>query len=677
MNIEVLFKWILAMTISGSAAVLVFAVLSKIFKEHLSARARYYIWLIVLFCFMIPWNVLFNRKSSLKVLNQSVILDGRGYTVSSFSQSSVLNLQSVKNSLQGGALEALPSGNVGYFNPGVLHEVIAYVWLIGAVVFFVRFLIRYIWFKVIVTRNSRECSDKYCRRIIGRYCRLKRISGKIKVLESDIIQTPMLIGTVKPILLMPAKDIAREDLRLIIRHELVHFRRKDVLIKWFSKLINALHWFNPLVYFAVLKLSRECEYSCDEEVIRKLKENGKRRYAEALYNTLLVSISSGAGAAFGLVGRKESIVDRFRFIMNLEVKKMSKITKVFLVVLVSTTIFLSAFVQIWAKDILGFDRSETEAIKSTIPDEEKVWLLHFEEVVTIPVSEKGIEYVSDMTGTGGPEAFDIKGDKVYIVDNAHHRILVYNKTSGQLIEEVKFPENIVWVSDISADGKGNLYLLGGNYHGDCLVTITNNKIRINSLPDRQQKGNCITISGFGSDENGPYVVYADLKEIRTLRFGNTTGRTGSPDADKPDSATVIEEKKGCLARDKATWKLNIQNMKRLSGQVITPDGDIVKVAFPLQYQLGTNGYIGCIDKTIYWKLEDGKSYTIAGYDKKTGEIDRVVKIPLNVYSVIPEKGFLIEGNDVYVLVPSQKNVYVLKVATWQPADEFMKELKGF
>ncbi|WPX10053.1 NHL repeat-containing protein [Anaerocellum danielii] len=324
--------------------------------------------------------------------------------------------------------------------------------------------------------------------------------------------------------------------------------------------------------------------------------------------------------------------------------------------------------------ILSFLTVKSKALESR-EDEEKLWLSHFEEVITIPVSEKGIEYVSDMTGTGGPEAFDIKGNKVYIVDNAHHRILVYNKSSGEFIEEVKFPENIVWVSDISADGKGNLYLLGGNYHGDCLVTITNDKIRINSLPDRQQKGNCITISGFGSDENGPYVVYADLKEIRTLRFGNTTGKTSNLDADKPDSATVVEEKKGCLARDKAIWKLNIQGIKCISGQVITPDGDVVTVTFPLQYQLGTNSYIGSIGKTIFWKLEDGKSYTIAGYDKKTGEIDKVVKIPLSVYSVIPEKGFLVEDNDVYVLVPSQENVYVLKVTTWQSADEFMKELE--
>lgn len=324
--------------------------------------------------------------------------------------------------------------------------------------------------------------------------------------------------------------------------------------------------------------------------------------------------------------------------------------------------------------ISSFSTGKSKALGSG-EEKDKQWFSNFEKVVTIPVSEKGIEYVSDMTGTGGPDAFDVKGDKVYVVDNAHHRLLIYNRISGEYIEEVKLPESIIWVSDISVDEKGNLYLLGGSYNGNCLVTITSGKIRISSLPDTQQRGSCITISGFGSDENGPYVVYADLKETRTLKFRNGTDKTNNLDAGKPESATVVEEKKGSLARDKAIWKLNIQGMKRLGGQVITPNGEVVTVAFPSQYQLGTNGYMGTIGNIVYWKLEDGKSYAIVGYDKKTGEIDRAIKIPLDVYNVIPKKGFLIEGNDVYVLIPSQENVYVLKVASWQSADEFMKEIE--
>lgn len=154
----------------------------------------------------------------------------------------------------------------------------------------------------------------------------------------------MLIGIIILILVIFIKDIVREDLRLIMRYEFVYFKRKDVFIKWLSKLINVFYWFNSLVYFVVLKLNRECEYLCDEEVIRKFKKDGKRRYVEVFYNIFLVSIGSGVGAVFGLVGKKESIVERFRFIMSFELRKMSKRVKVFVVMLVLIIIFFNVFV---------------------------------------------------------------------------------------------------------------------------------------------------------------------------------------------------------------------------------------------------------------------------------------------------------------------------------------------
>lgn len=78
---------------------------------------------------------------------------------------------------------------------------------------------------------------------------------------------------------------------------------------------------------------------------------------------------------------------------------------------------------------------------------------------------------------------------------------------------------------------------------------------------------------------------------------------------------------------------------------------------------------------VYWKLEDGKSYAIVGYDKKTGKLEKAVEIPLDVYRVIPKKGFLICDKNVYILIPSQESIYVLKVVSWQSADEFMKEIE--
>lgn len=116
-------------------------------------------------------------------------------------------------------------------------------------------------------------------------------------------------------------------------------------------------------------------------------------------------------------------------------------------------------------------------------EKDKLWFLNFEKVVSIFVFEKGIEYVLDMIGIGGLDVFDVKGDKVYVVDNVYYRFLIYNRIFGEYIEEVKFFESIIWVLDILVDEKGNLYLLGGSYNGNCFVMIISGKIRISSLLD--------------------------------------------------------------------------------------------------------------------------------------------------------------------------------------------------
>lgn len=70
MNIEVIFKWVLIMIIGGSIVVLIFVILSKIFKENLSVRVKYYIWMVGFFCFIILWNVLVKLgMKDIKILN--------------------------------------------------------------------------------------------------------------------------------------------------------------------------------------------------------------------------------------------------------------------------------------------------------------------------------------------------------------------------------------------------------------------------------------------------------------------------------------------------------------------------------------------------------------------------------------------------------------------------------
>ncbi len=49
---------------------------------------------------------------------------------------------------------------------------------------------------------------------------------------------------------------------------------------------NALHWFNPLVYLLFRDMDKWCEYSCDEEITRKLSHAKMKNYAMAILNTV-------------------------------------------------------------------------------------------------------------------------------------------------------------------------------------------------------------------------------------------------------------------------------------------------------------------------------------------------------------------------------------------------------
>lgn len=107
-------------------------------------------------------------------------------------------------------------------------------------------------------------------------------SGRLKVYLSKTAETPMQVGVLRPMIVLPKRHYEAEELDLILAHETVHWRRRDLVIKWLMLAVRSLHWFNPVVYFISRDLDRSREMSCDEAVCRSLDENGRVRYGETL-----------------------------------------------------------------------------------------------------------------------------------------------------------------------------------------------------------------------------------------------------------------------------------------------------------------------------------------------------------------------------------------------------------
>lgn len=111
-----------------------------------------------------------------------------------------------------------------------------------------------------------------------------RFTRRIRVLVSERIDTPMLLGWLKPVILLPAAvalGFPRQQVELILAHELGHLRRYDHLVNLAQTLLETLFFYHPIVHWISQEVRNERELCCDLLVLR-LTVGEPREYARTL-----------------------------------------------------------------------------------------------------------------------------------------------------------------------------------------------------------------------------------------------------------------------------------------------------------------------------------------------------------------------------------------------------------
>lgn len=98
--------------------------------------------------------------------------------------------------------------------------------------------------------------------------------------------TPMLFGIFKPIICIPRNYELKEQ-ELMLLHELMHYKYKDNIVTYFQLVVLVIHWFNPLVWFAMNLMKEDMELSCDERVL--LLGVSKKEYAQTLIKAISIA----------------------------------------------------------------------------------------------------------------------------------------------------------------------------------------------------------------------------------------------------------------------------------------------------------------------------------------------------------------------------------------------------
>jgi TonB family protein len=90
------------------------------------------------------------------------------------------------------------------------------------------------------------------------------------IAESESAAVAMTLGVRQPLILLPPRhrEWHPSKIRAVLLHELAHIRRRDCLLQWLPQAVCALHWFNPLAWFARAQMLCESERACDDAVVR-------------------------------------------------------------------------------------------------------------------------------------------------------------------------------------------------------------------------------------------------------------------------------------------------------------------------------------------------------------------------------------------------------------------------
>lgn len=128
----------------------------------------------------------------------------------------------------------------------------------------------------------------YEARLLTEECARLEIRRAPRLRRCDLIPSPMLSGLMRSVITLPRQPLPETETRFILRHELVHLRRRDLWGKALVLLTAIIHWYNPAVYCLAKAIDADCEMACDQAALE-----GADCVQRARYGRLLLAAASG------------------------------------------------------------------------------------------------------------------------------------------------------------------------------------------------------------------------------------------------------------------------------------------------------------------------------------------------------------------------------------------------
>lgn len=314
-----LLVFIFNLSITGTVIAIVIFIVKKITGQFFSPRWHYVIWFLLVAKLLVPFTVSSN-VSLFNLIKPSDNLNFISYqqsTPGSFNTSfDIGNQYALEDKSK--AIKDTKQDNPITHSSFYWSEIAACIWLAGV---FIMLLAAIFSYRRTFKRTSEASPEQqeYIYSLFKECTQNNRNIKKINIRLSHYHSSPFIIGSFKPSLIIPYNVISSMDeqnLKIILTHEMMHLKHKDHIIRIVCYFVQAIHWFNPIIWVSLRLMSRDCEIACDSAVIRGSNAEMRKNYAMLLLKTAQMNNARRSIvqlAAFSENNLKKRIINITRF----------------------------------------------------------------------------------------------------------------------------------------------------------------------------------------------------------------------------------------------------------------------------------------------------------------------------------------------------------------------------
>jgi len=209
------------------------------------------------------------------------------------------------------------------------------LWLSGVAFFSLRLIGGCLYTRRLRRYRTRSLEEEWGR-VLHQLCHQLRVTRPVRLLESALVMVPMVIGWLRPVILVPASALSGltpRQLEAIIAHELAHIRRHDYLINLLQAVVETLLFYHPAVWWVSRRIRQEREHCCDDLAVAVCGD--ALTYARAL---LEMEQLRAAEPQLAMAANGGSLMNRIQRLVGAQTQHNNRFTGLFAGVIALTTL---------------------------------------------------------------------------------------------------------------------------------------------------------------------------------------------------------------------------------------------------------------------------------------------------------------------------------------------------